>query len=436
MKRFKKSTQTAKPVNKIMQERQTVLQNKIVREKILLDLVEQTKYLTKQDVQRWRNAWQRALSVEWPSRTELHAVYRDVDVDNHLTGVFGQIYDEVLQKAFKITDSESEQEIPELTAQLNDAQWFIDFCLYALESEAWGYSLIQLGDIELNPKGYKQFAEVELVDRDYVIPEHHVYIRNLGEHHSSGIDYTAAPLNMWCVGVGRKNNLGLYNKVARHALAKKNMEAFWDKFGEIFGMPIRIGKTNSRNPADRNEMAAMLAKMGSAAWGLFNDDSNIEIKETTRGDAYEVYDKRIERANSEMSKAIVKQTMTADNGSSKAQGEVHLTVQQKVIEYFARLLRIVINDKLIPRMIAHGFEGWEKAVFKYDDTIELTPEQQRQIEQMLLLEYDIEPSFFIEKYNIPIIGKKIKPVTLPAPGNDNPEPGKENKPENRSGFFR
>ncbi|HMO63313.1 MAG TPA: DUF935 family protein [Ferruginibacter sp.] len=385
-------------------------------QKILIDLVEQTKTLTKQEVGRWRSAWQRAISVEWPSRIELLQVYRDVEMDNHLTGVLGQVYNNVLQKEFKVVDRTSGEEIPDLTKQLEDAQWFIDFCKYALESITYGYSLIQFGDVVVI-NGVKKFNEVELIPREHVVPEHGVFLKYEQDHYSNGTSYLEPPYSHWVIPVGHKKDLGLYNKVARHAISKKNVEAFWDKFAEIFGMPIRIGKTNSKNPKDRNEMSEMLQKMGMAAWGMFDEDSTIEIKETTRGDAYEVYDRRIERANSEMSKAIVNQTMTIDNGSSKAQGNVHLEVQEHAIEYFARMLRVVINDKLIPFLILHGFNGWDKAKFRYDDSIELTPTEQKDIEKMILEHYEVDGKHFAEKYNLPIIGKKEKTVP-PAAGSN------------------
>lgn len=376
--------------------------------KAFFDLVEQTKFLTRQDIMKWRNAWQRALSVEYPNRTELHAVYRDVEIDNHLLGVIGQIKNEVLQKAIKIVDRTTKEEIPDLAEQLNDAGWFIDFCEHVIDSVFWGYSLIEFGDV-ITVNGVKKFSEVDVLDRDYVIPEHHVFIKNLGDHYKNGIDFTQPPYNAWCVGIGKKKDLGLFNKVARHAISKKNMEAFWDKFGEIFGMPIRIGKTNSPNPKDRNDITEMLQKMGSAAWGLFPDGTEIEIKETTRGDAFEVYDKRIERCNSEMSKAVVNQTMTTDNGSSKSQSETHLTIQEKVIQYFAILVRIAINDKLLPIMTMHGFEGWDNARFDFDDTVEYTIDEQLKIEELLLKYYDIKPEHFEKKYNIQVAAKKAKP---------------------------
>ena len=104
------------------------------------------------------------------------------------------------------------------------------------------------------------------------------------------------------------------------------MLAYWDAFGEIFGMPIRIGKTASRDPKDIDRAEKFLAEMGALSWGLFPEGTEIEIKETTRGDAFNVYDRRIERANSEMSKGILNQTMTIDDGSSYSQSQTHLDI--------------------------------------------------------------------------------------------------------------
>ncbi|MGQ0737652.1 MAG: phage portal protein family protein [Bacteroidota bacterium] len=389
--------------------------------RVLIDLVEQTKFLTRQDIAKWRAAWQRAISVEYPNRVLLNAVYRDVEIDNHLIAVIGQISKEVLQKVYIIVDRDTDKEIEGLKKTLEDKQWFIDFCKYVIESYFWGYRLVEFGAIE-ETDGVKKYCEVEVVDADHVIPEHHVFVKNMGDHYSNGIDYTVPPYNNICLGIGNKKNLGLYNAVAPQALAKKNILSFWDKFSEIFGMPLRIGKTSSTNPKDRNDISEMLQKMGAAAWGMFPDGTEIEIKETTRSDAWQVYDKRIERANSEMSKAIVHQTMTTDNGSSKSQSETHLVIQEKVINFFTTSLRICINDQLIPFMIRNGFKGWEKAKFKFDDTVEYTVEEQIKIEEMLLNNFDIDTNYFVEKYNVPVLAKK-EPAANPF------------IPANKDGFF-
>ena len=51
--------------------------------------------------------------------------------------------------------------------------------------------------------------------------------------------------------------------------------------------------------------------------------------------------------------------------------------------------------------------------------MDFTPEQQIAYERLLLENYEVDLNYFIDKYNVPIIGKKAPaPVAVPA--------GKEN----------
>jgi hypothetical protein len=56
-------------------------------------------------------------------------------------------------------------------------------------------------------------------------------------------------------------------------------------------------------------------------------------------------------------------------------------------------------------MLMHGFPvaGY---TFEWDDSAEYTPEEMQRIEQMLLNNYEIDPVYFQDKYNIPITGVK------------------------------
>ena len=249
------------------------------------------------------------------------------------------------------------------------------------------------------------YNDVELVPRENVIPEYGVFVREVGDEPQRGLSYRDGVFASSCIEIGRPKNLGLLLNIAPQSLSKKNMMAYWDVFGEMFGMPIRIGKTASRDPQEIKKTENFLRDMAGAAWALFPEGTEVEIVETTRGDAFNVYDMRITRCNSEISKAVLGQTMTIDNGSSLSQSQVHLEVFQNLIDQDTDLLRDVINWKLIPLMIQHGFPvaGYR---FDWDNTPDYTPEQQLQIEQMLLNNYDIDPKYFAEKYNIKIIGKK------------------------------
>jgi hypothetical protein len=374
-----------------------------------IELAQTAQYLTKKDIAAWRAAWQMAISPDNPQRGRLYDVYTDVDIDMHLTGCIGQREGMVLQKAFKLVDKSS-KENRELS-ELFEAGWFKDFMKLVLDSRYWGHSLIQFGDIT-SVMGQMRFEGVELVPRRHVVPEFGVIVRSVGDEHQRGISYRSGKIAAWCIEAGDPRSLGLLLKCSPSALSKKNMIAFWDAFGEIFGMPLRIGTTTSRSDAEIGKIEKMMAEMGAQAWGLFPEGTTIEFKETTRGDAYNVYDKRIDRANSEMSKGILNQTMTIDNGSSLSQSEVHLEIFENLIEADADFLRDVINNKLLPFMGMHGFpvEGYR---FDWDDSVEYKPEEMRAVEGMLLnAGYEIPPSYFTDRYNIPISGKRE-----PAPVN-------------------
>ncbi|MBQ7388099.1 MAG: hypothetical protein IJW01_01805 [Paludibacteraceae bacterium] len=63
-------------------------------------------------------------------------------------------------------------------------------------------------------------------------------------------------------------------------------------------------------------------------------------------------------------------------------------------------------------MTKHGFPV-EGCSFDWNDTVEYTPQEQINIEQMLVNGgYDIDPKYFAEKYGIPVIGKRE--AALPA----------------------
>ncbi|MDO9255420.1 MAG: DUF935 family protein [Bacteroidales bacterium] len=376
---------------------------------LIVDLVKMNALLTKKDIAKWRQAWQMALSVENPKRNYLLDIYDDNVADLHLIGAIRNRKLKVIGKPFKLVDKKTGKEDPEITA-IFKKRWFKKFMSLALDSIFWGHSLIQLGDIITDEDGMA-FSEVKLVPRRHISPEFGMLLKNASDEAKKGIDYRKTFAD-WSIEVCEDtDDLGLLNPLSHECISKRNMLAFWDQFGELFGMPVRIGKTMSRDQKDINKMSDMLDKMGSNAWGVFPEGTSIEIVETTKGDAFQVYDKRIDRANSEMSKAILGVTMTMDNGSSKSQAQVHENVTDDIATADADFLADLVNDKLKPVMNRHGFK-LEKYRFEWDESYEYSPTEMLEVEKMLLEYYDIEPQYFIEKHNIPVTAKAAQ--TLPG----------------------
>ncbi|MFR9545339.1 MAG: DUF935 family protein [Rikenellaceae bacterium] len=381
--------------------------------KVLVDINLQTDALTRKDMRSWRSAHQVAVDVENPRRGRLYDIYSDVELDLHTTGCVDQRKGFTQSKSYKLVDSKGVED--EEATQLFEAQWFRELVDHILDSRFWGHSLIQLGDVIKDDAGIR-YKDVTLIPRKHVLPEYGVIIRDRHDNWTQGVSYRDASIADWVIEAGRPKDLGLYLKVAAQTIPKKNMLAYWDQFGEIFGMPIRVARTTSRDASTRQNIEKMLDSMGAAAWGLFPEGTEIDIKESSRTDTYNVYDKRIDRANSEMSKGILNQTMTIDSGSSLSQSEVHLEVLENVIKKDGTMVQTIINDQLIPRMIKHGFPiiGLR---FVYNESIDYTPEQQTANERMLLEHFECDPKFFENKYGVTILSKKTttQPQTLSRP---------------------
>ena len=379
--------------------------------RLSMQLQRQTDWLTRHDVAAWRRAWQLALSVENPQRGRLYDIYRDALVDGHLSGCIGQRKGMVMSMSFCLKDADGVQD--DAALHCLEQEWFMKLMEHVLDSRYWGHSLIELGDVTTDGDGCLTYDDVTLIDREHVVPERRRVVRREGDLWQEGVDYSEGLWSDWLIEAGDRRDLGLLLKAAPHAIAKKNALAYWDMFAEIFGMPMRIAHTNVRDEKELKRTEQMLEEMSTAFWGLFAEGTDIEIKESSRGDAFNVYDRRVERANSELSKIVLGQTMTVDDGSSLSQSQTHLEVLQNLVKSDARMVRDVVNNQLLPRMAKHGFKV-EGLRFEWNESVDYTPEQQLAIEQLVVGNYEVDGSYFEEKYGVPAGARRSVGMGLAA----------------------
>ncbi len=399
--------------------------------KTVMELQRTTDSLTRKDIGDWRTAWQMAINVENPNRQRLYDIYKDVEVDLHLSGCIQQREGFVLSRSFKLVNEKGDED--EQAAGYFNKSWFKQFMKYALDANYWGHSLIELGELMTDANNMLYYNGVKLIPRKHVIPEYGRVIKQIGDDWETGIDYHKPPFFDWLIEVGQTDSLGLYLKAATQTIPKKNALAFWDTFAEIFGMPMRIARTTTRDDKELSKMEKMMADMGTEGWAIFQQGTEIEVVESSKGDAFNVYDRRIDRANSELSKLIIGQTMTIEDGSSLSQSETHLEVFQNLVEADCDTLRDVVNNQLIPRMVQHGFP-LKGVRFDWDYSVDYTPEQQIAYEQLVLNNYEVAPSYFEEKYNIPVGERRQMPIldsNEPQEGNENLEDNNTPKEEKK-----
>lgn len=366
--------------------------------KLTAQLQQQTDSLTKKDIADWRAANQIAIDYENPNRCRLYDIYADCILDAHLSGCIAQRKGKVLQKDFRLVNADGKENT--VATEMLQASWFLDFLDLCLESIYWGPTLIQLGDV-VRDDGPMRFDCVELVPRKHVVPEYGRLVRNPGDDWRGGIPYREGDIANWCVEVGRPRDLGLLLKCAPSCISKKNMLAYWDVFGEIFGMPMRIARVNGLDDAERARTEAALRDMGAAQYIVTTDGTEIEIKESSRGDAYNVYDKRVDRCNSELSKVVLNQTMTIDSGSSLSQSEVHLEIFERTTESDATMCAHIINGRLLPLMELHGFPV-KGCRFQWNNAAAFSPAENRENLRLVLEYFNVPGEHITETLGIPV----------------------------------
>lgn len=394
--------------------------------KTVMELQRTTDSLTRKDIGDWRLAWQMAINVDNPNRQRLYDIYRDVEVDLHLSGCIQQREGFVMSRSFKLVNGNGEEDRE--AAKYFNTSWFKQLMKFALDANYWGHSLIELGELTTDTNDLLCYDGVKLIPRKHVIPEYGRVVKQLGDDWKAGVDYHKPPFADYIIEVGQPDSLGLYLKAATQTIPKKNALAFWDTFAEIFGMPMRIARTTSRDDKELSKMEKMMAEMGTEGWGVFQQGTEIEVVESSKGDAFNVYDRRIDRANSELSKLIIGQTMTIEDGSSLSQSETHLQVFQNLVEADCDMLRDMVNNQLLPRMIRHGFP-LKDIHFDWDYSVDYTPEQQVAYEQLVLNNYEVDPAYFEEKYNMPV-GERRQQAPVLAP--TDPEGGDDGEGDDKT----
>lgn len=361
----------------------------------------------REDIGDWRHALLLAESADHPDRTEIIKIFKDVDLDGHITGIVSSIKNKIKSKPFMIVNAQGEED--EDKTALFEKEWFFKFIDFIVEAPFWGFTLVQLGSIKDDG-----FPDIQMIPREYVVPERELVKKDLFEGRNrdgqNAFFYNEPPLRDWLIFIGEKKDMGLFNKATPHALSKKNLFTEMWEYGELFGMPIRKGHTDLSDPERRKNMENMVRDMGSAAWGVFDKDDTIDFVSTGQtGDATKVFIEPIKLSNEEISKAFAGQVATFDEKSFVGSAEVQERMFNEFIITFMRNARFIINNQLFPRMVLHraipfGFS------FKWKAEEMLSIESRAKIiTDLTKVGYGFDPETVTEE-----IGIKVEDFSAPA----------------------
>lgn len=156
------------------------------------------------------------------------------------------------------------------------------------------------------------------------------------------------------------------NGLARQCAVLYMLKSFttrdWWAFAEVFGIPIRVGKYGpNATPEQIATLKNAIATIASDAGAIIPDSMMVEFVETAKGNGGDtLFESMVRWCNEEISKLVLGQTMTTENGSSMAQANVHNEVRLDIAKWDARQLEATINEYLVKPFIVLNW-GVQKA---------------------------------------------------------------------------
>lgn len=152
---------------------------------------------------------------------------------------------------------------------------------------------------------------------------------------------------------------GLARLAAVAYMSKSYTLKDWLAFAEVYGMPIRMAHYDPATATqdEINALKTALINIGHDAAALLPDGMNIEFIDARRPNANgkNIFEGLANYWDAQLSKAILGQTMTTDDGSSKAQGEVHERVLNAYTKADARSVMATVRRSVIAPWTLYNF---------------------------------------------------------------------------------
>ncbi|HHD2676142.1 TPA: DUF935 domain-containing protein [Klebsiella oxytoca] len=163
-----------------------------------------------------------------------------------------------------------------------------------------------------------------------------------------------------------KSGLPLRNGLARLVAVMYMLKSFtvrdWWAFAEKFGIPIVVGKYGNNATTEQIQtLVDAIASIASDAGCAIPQSMQLEMQETaSRNGGGALFKEMAEWCDAQTSKAVLGQTMTTDDGSSRAQADVHDKVRMDIAKWDARQLENTLNEFLVRPYIQFNYGPQER----------------------------------------------------------------------------
>jgi len=150
---------------------------------------------------------------------------------------------------------------------------------------------------------------------------------------------------------------GVARVVAFSWLCKAYTLKDWAAFVELYGLPLRLGRYGpGASEKDIATLFRAVANIGTDAAAVIPKFMDIEFVDSKSGQGTQpIFENLARYVDEQVSKAVLGQTMTTDDGASMAQARVHNEVRLDIAQADARSVSAAINRDLVAPFVKFNF---------------------------------------------------------------------------------
>lgn len=368
----------------------------------------QAESMQAQTLNEWKMAMLMATDPEEPDKSSLSALYKNLLLDSHLASVIDSRILFCQRSPYKLV-SEKGDENPEIT-WLFERTWFEEFVRICLLSRFEGVKLIEA--IDTDPIT-KELISIEEIPMTHFNTKKGIITKSPGDQ--QGWPYKDGALATYYIQVGKNKDLGMLADMAPIVLAKKLGLGSWLDYIEKYGVGNLFITTDREDDTRLNELAKAAQNFKSSGFMVGRGNEKFEIKGGDAGNPQN-FDLLIERANNEISKRILGGAGLTDEKAFVGSSEIQFRLAKDRFESDKLLIKNIINQQLIPRLIKLSpvYSVLNGHYFDWDNSEPQTTEDILEMVKGLAPYFELDADEISQKTGLTILGQKSNTFGAPA----------------------
>ena len=229
----------------------------------------------------------------------------------------------------------------------------------------------------------------------------------------------------WGSKTGSPYGAGLGGKLYWPVWFKKHGLKYWMVFAERFGSPTVIGKyPPGASPEQQAALLEAISAIQQETGIKIPDTMHIELLEAVRSSSVNTYAELLAFMNAEISKVVLGQTLTTQEGSSGsyALGRVHAEVRADIIRADSRALAESLSRTVLAWLCLFNFPQRPAARFEFVEAGAAPGVEAAERDRVLFRDLGLPVSrrYLYAKYEVPEPAGPEPLLVEPAPADNTP----------------